>query len=144
MKTVIALLLLIIPIVPAISQNSLEDEGDILEFEEIFLDHFLAERYQEAFDLFRGDQSGIPLSDVDTLEAGTAGQLTSLRGRYGPAIDYVFLGAESVEGALVQHLYLARYQNHALRLRFIYYNNASVWRLNFFSWDDSVDAFFSW
>jgi hypothetical protein len=144
MKTAFAVLLLTVPVLAAVSQITLEDEGDILGFEELFLDHFVAERYQEAFDLFRGNQSGIPLSDVESLEAGTAGQLTSLRGRYGPAVDYVFLGAEAVEEALIQHLYLVRYQHHALRLRFIYYNNAAIWRLNFFSWDDSVDELFSW
>ncbi|MFW5844141.1 MAG: hypothetical protein ACOCW6_09455, partial [Spirochaetota bacterium] len=105
---------------------------------------FVAERFQEAFDRFRGDKSGIPLSEVDTLEVGTARKLTSLQGRYGPGVDFVFLGRESIEDVLVQHLYLVRYRNHAIRVRFIYYDNGRVRRLNYFSWDDSLDALFTW
>jgi hypothetical protein len=144
MKTLLVTLFLMIPVVAAFPQTSLATETDIRDFEEAFLEDFLAERFQEAFDRFRGDQSGIPLSEVDTLEVGTARQLTSLRNRYGPGIDFVFLGSESIEDVIIQHLYLVRYRNHALRVRFVYYDNGTFRRLNYFSWDDSVDALFSW
>jgi len=144
MKTLLVTLFLMIPVVAAFPQTSLATETDIRDFEEAFLEDFLAERFQEAFDRFRGDQSGIPLSEVDTLEVGTARQLTSLRNRYGPSIDFVFLGSESIEDVIIQHLYLVRYRNHALRVRFVYYDNGTFRRLNYFSWDDSVDALFSW
>ncbi len=144
MKTLLALFLLIVPVAFALPQTSLATEAGIREFEEAFLEDFIAERFEEAFDRFRGDHSGLPLSEVDTLEVGTVRQLTSLRNRYGSSIDFVFLRSESIEEALTQHIYLIRYRNHALRVRFIYYNNGTVRRLNSFSWDDSVDALFSW
>ena len=144
MKKLSLLLLLLLPAAAVFSQASLATEADIRAFEEAFLEDFVAERFQEAFDRFRGDQSGIPLSEVDTLEVGTARQLTSLQGRYGPGIDFVFLGSESIEEVLIQHLYLVRYRNHALRVRFVYYDNGRVRRLNYFSWDDSLDALFTW
>ena len=139
----LAVLLLLCSIGVVQAQDGLSSRREMEAFIDGFLSQFIAGEYEQAFLLFR-KHSNIPSNEVDSLEGGTIRQLNALSSRYGKPLDFVFLESWDKKGVVSQYLFLLRYERHALRMRFVFYNNGRTTLLNYFSWDDSIDEMFPW
>ena len=139
----LAMLFLLCAVGVTQAQDGLSSKREMETFLDSFLSHFIAGEYEQAFSLFRM-HSNIPTNEVDSLEGTTIRQLNSLSSRYGKPLDYVFLESWDKKGVVSQYLFLLRYERHALRMRFVFYNNGRTALLNYFSWDDSIDKMFPW
>lgn len=99
---------------------------------ELFRNNEIAESFEEL-----GTYWPLPENELDAIEEKTIKYLNILKGRFGDPIGTVKVKEEKIADVAIRETYLVRYQNTAIRLKFIYYKNDEGWIVNAFKWDDS-------
>lgn len=89
-----------------------------------------------------GDCMPLPENELENLKSSTIRQINGVAGRFGEIIGHNFIKEEAVEDFYIRRTYVLRFENHMLRVYFIYYRNNEGWLLNNFKWDDNIDELF--
>ena len=82
--------------------------------------------------------SPLPASEFDALEAMTEQQLDTVRPRFGEIIGYERVSVRKLSASVIECIYLAKFERHALRWRFYFYRPRDKWLLNSVKWDDKI------
>lgn len=81
----------------------------------------------------------LPADELDYLEKKTIEQMNLLGYRYGAALGTMLVKEQKIEGLLYRLTYVIKYEHHALRFLFTYYNGKDdKWFLNSFKYDDTL------
>ena len=74
---------------------------------------------------------------------------TSSWARRGPsskateiAIGYVLISRENIKDTILKRVYVVKYERHLIRWSFIFYKPYSSWILDYFNYDDAIEALF--
>jgi hypothetical protein len=113
-----------------------KDEKEVQEFSIRMVQLFYDQKINELFDAV-DEYSVLPKEEVEPLREKTLAAMSVVRDRFGKAIGTKKLKAERIADVALRETYLIRYENHMMRLRFVYYRNNQGWRVNTFMWDDS-------
>ncbi len=116
-------------------EKSFADEVAMRRMTDEVAQLFLKNEIGQAFETMK-TYWPMPEVELSSLETQTVKLMTLLKARIGDPVDYVFLREKRLKDVAVQYVYLLRYEKHALRLRFYFYNNGQYWMLNTFKWDD--------
>ena len=93
------------------------------------------------FELIR-QQWLFPMSEIDSIQEQTTGQLSGVTGRFGNPFSTAFIREEQVSDVVVRYTYVVLYDKHLIRWIFTFYRPRDRWLLNSFKWDDTIDELF--
>lgn len=112
----------------------------------------LKEKSQEIMDDFKKDEISLaflklraiwilPSDELDYLEKKTIEQINMIGYRFGAPIGTMLVKEQQIDGLLYRLTYVVKYEHHALRFLFTYYNGKDdKWFLNSFKFDDTLTA----
>ena len=86
--------------------------------------------------------SVVPPAEIDATAGQALIQQPMLEARFGRSLGYELLRNDTVGDALVQLVYLHRFETHAMVWRFILYRGAEGWSVNSFKYVDDITAAF--
>jgi hypothetical protein len=124
------------------SRSPLRTMSDLNRFEADFLGLFADGSFEAAYEIFRGEGSGLGAGEVDSLESATLEQISAIEDSWGETQDYVRIDRQDLQGALLRSRYIVRYEFYALQAIFTFYNNGEEWNLVNFSWNDRITELF--
>jgi hypothetical protein len=83
-----------------------------------------------------------PAADFKKLVDASAQQRGQMAIRYGKTIGSEFLKTEVLGQSFIRHIYLEKFETHAVRWIFTFYKPRDAWVLNAVLWDDQIYALF--
>jgi|GEM_PF-1506903 len=105
-------------------------------------DDYADDKISSAFDKIR-EIWVLPTDELDYLEKKSIEQINLVADRFGTCIGNKFVKEQLIEDILYKVTYVIKFEKHALRLEFIFYNGkGGRWYLNNFKWDDSLKKLF--
>ena len=122
---------------------TLRTERDVQNLCENALSHVVNGDLETGIAALRPYATSISKEDVDSLENHLLGQETTIRESYGDAIGYVLITKENVKDTILKTVYVVKYERHLIRWTFIFYKPYDSWILDYFNYDDRIDALFS-
>ena len=84
----------------------------------------------------------LPPEELKSLSYQTKSQLAMVSARFGAPLGVEFIKSTSAGQSFVQHLYLIKFSNHALRFSCIFYKPKEVCIVNGVTWDDQTAKLF--
>jgi hypothetical protein len=84
----------------------------------------------------------MPEAEVNVVIEQAKLQLPLLHGRFGKMLGAEFVAERSLGKSLYQVLYLQKFEKHAMRWRFIFYNASGKWMLDALNFDDKIQLLF--
>ncbi|HPU86983.1 MAG TPA: hypothetical protein PL088_01245 [Spirochaetota bacterium] len=85
----------------------------------------------------------IPEDEFNNLVTQTKNQFQMVKNRFGTTIGYELFKEESIKDLMVKYTYIMKFEKHIIRWMFIFYKPTQGWLLNWFHWDDKIDALFN-
>lgn len=85
----------------------------------------------------------LPEEELEYLQQTTNSQMEQVQERFGKVLAYKKVEEAEFQDFLYRILYIIQFENHAIRLKFIYYYNSKGWLLNNFTWDDELSEWFT-
>ena len=85
--------------------------------------------------------SGVAGIDIDAIANKYKGLVATQR-RYGNSIGFEFLTNEAIGSSLLKITELHRFERHGMEWIFVFYNGASGWTINYFSYADKLQDMF--
>ena len=85
--------------------------------------------------------SGVAGIDIDAI-ANKFKELVATQRRYGNSIGFEFLTNETIGSSLLKITELHRFERHGMEWIFVFYNGASGWTINYFSYTDKLQDMF--
>lgn len=143
MKYLIILIPILFSQISVFGQSrTLDNLDDVKEECEKIVNHFSKDEIAKAFEKLI-DIWILPPNEITNLESQTIKQLNVARDRFGEVIGSEFVKEELIEKVLFRRIYVMKFDKHAIRLIFTFYNGKDdQWMLNGFKWDDSISALF--
>jgi hypothetical protein len=80
--------------------------------------------------------------ELKQLAYQTKSQLEMVSARFGAPIGAEFVKSTLAGKSFVQHLYVVKFERHALRLACTFYKPKDAWLVNGITWDDSTAKLF--
>lgn len=135
--------IILLSFVCLISLNSeiLKNDIDTKNLAEKSAIEFGKGNYKKSVDVLR-DNWPIPVAEIDNLVYQTESQMKLVMNRFGKKVGYDFVKTEKIGNSFIKHIYIAKFENHAIRLNYIFYKPENSWELNSFNWDDKVHLLF--
>ncbi len=121
---------------------ALRTEGDITDLCENALSHIVDGDVAKGIAALRPYALGISKSDMDSLENQLLGQADTIRDSYGDPLGYVLMSMANLKDTVLRAVYVVKYERHLIRWTFIFYKPYDSWILDFFNYDDSIEALF--
>lgn len=87
--------------------------------------------------------TGISKDDVDVLESHLEGQAVTIKDSFGDPLGYVLISKENLKDTILKAVYVVKYERHLIRWSFIFYKPYDSWILDYFNYDDSIEALFA-
>jgi hypothetical protein len=84
----------------------------------------------------------LPAEELKNLAYQTQSQLAMINGRFGTPIGAEFVETEVAGESFLQHRYIVKYTNHAIRFNCTFYKPKDVWLINAVTWDDQTQKLF--
>lgn len=84
----------------------------------------------------------LPAEELKGLAYQTKSQLAMVASRYGDPLGPEFVRTTLAGRSFVQHTYIVKYTNHALRLTCNFYKPKDTWIVNGVHWDDQTGKLF--
>jgi hypothetical protein len=81
-------------------------------------------------------------AEIEVLVGQTVTQWPIVRQRFGSAVGMELVSQATVGNSLVRYTYLHKFQNHAIRWIFTFYQATDGWAVNGVSFDDQIDLLF--
>ena len=85
----------------------------------------------------------IPEDEFNNLVTQTKNQFQMVKNRFETTIGYELFKKESIKDLMVKYTYIMKFEKHIIRWMFIFYKPTQGWLLNWFHWDDKIDALFN-
>ena len=85
----------------------------------------------------------IPESEFNIQFSQLDMQMPMITQRFGKAIGYDFIEIKEAGNALMQYVYIQKFEKHAMVWRFIFYKPQDTWLLNTWYFDDKVQGLFN-
>lgn len=82
----------------------------------------------------------LPAEEIDNLSYQTESQLKMVASRFGAPTGTDFVGSKSAGQSLIRHVYLAKFERHAIRYTCTFYKPGATWLVNSIQWDDKVGS----
>lgn len=122
---------------------ALRTERDVRNLCENALSHIVEGDPAQGISMLRPYATGISKEDVDSLENQLLGQAGTIKQSYGEAIGYVLISEEDLSDTILKAVYVVKYERHLIRWTFIFYKPYDSWILDYFNYDDRIEALFS-
>ncbi len=84
----------------------------------------------------------LPAEEVTNLAYQTKSQLGMVAGRFGAPIGAEHVRTSMAGQSYLSHVFLIKYENHALRFTCTFYRPRETWVVNAVLWDDKVQQLF--
>ncbi len=84
----------------------------------------------------------LPKEEIVALAYKTKSQLGMVAQRFGAVIAAEHLDSDVIGKSLIKHLYLIKFEKHAVRFTCLFYKPHEEWKVNSINWDDSISALF--
>ena len=84
----------------------------------------------------------LPKEELKNLAYQTTSQLAMVAGRFGAPIGSEHVSTKQAGSSFVQHVYIVKYDRHALRFTCRFYRPAKDWIVNSVTWDDQTGSLF--
>ena len=84
----------------------------------------------------------MPEAEVNVLIEQAKLQMPALQARFGKPLGTEFVAERGLGKSLYQVLYLEKFEKHALRWRFVFYNANGSWMLDALNFDDKIQLLF--
>lgn len=78
----------------------------------------------------------LPKEEIQNLGYQTKSQLSMLGDRFGASIGAEHVRTIEAGKSLVRHIFLIKYEKHALRFSCVFYKPKDKWMINSVLWDD--------
>jgi hypothetical protein len=93
---------------------------------------------------FKDLKSHWPLSgeELDTLLAHTKEQRKVVTERFGKSLGVEFLRTEALGDSLVRHIFIEKFEKHALKWQISFYKPQDAWIVNSVYWDDKISELY--
>jgi len=121
---------------------ALRTEKDVQSLCENALSHIVNGDLAEGVATLRPYATNISKDDVDSLENQLLGQEGTIRQSYGDAIGSVLISRENLKDTILKVVYVVKYERHLIRWSFIFYKPYDSWILDYFNYDDDIEALF--
>ncbi|MGA2764919.1 MAG: hypothetical protein ABSG17_16340 [Spirochaetia bacterium] len=120
----------------------LKTERDVQNLCETALSYVVSGDLEQCIAVLRPYATSISREDVDSLENQLKGQATTIKNSYGDPIGYVLISMENLKDTILKGVYVVKYERHLIRWSFIFYKPYSSWILDYFNYDDAIEALF--
>lgn len=97
---------------------------------------------EEAFKQLKQNWPLAP-GEVEDLMAHTLEQRKVVIERFGKSLGVEFIRTEEVGTSLVRHVFIEKFERHALRWQLSFYKPSDVWVVNSVYWDDKISEFYN-
>ena len=121
---------------------ALKTERDVQSLCENALSHVVEGDLAQGVATLRPYATSISKEDVDSLENQLLGQEGTIKQSYGDAIGYLLISRENLKDAILKLVYVVKYERHLIRWSFIFYKPYDSWILDYFNYDDDIEALF--
>jgi uncharacterized membrane protein len=84
----------------------------------------------------------VPESEFNVMLEQAKLQLPIIQGRFGKTVGIEFIDEKMSGKSLLQIIQIQKFEKHAMRWRFTFYNPKGKWVLNTFNFDDKINLLF--
>lgn len=112
--------------------RALSDKASIL---------FKDEKFAKGFALLKPNWP-IPTVEVDSVVNQINMQWPIVRQRFGTAVGIEFAKEETIGNSFIRYTYIHKFQNHAIKWVFVFYEPKDEWLVNAVSYDDQYQTLF--
>ena len=84
----------------------------------------------------------LPTQEIDNLTYQTASQAQILAGRFGEPVGTDYASTSTAGDSFVRHIYLVKFERHAVRFICVFYKPDENWLVNQINWDDQTALLF--
>lgn len=84
----------------------------------------------------------LPVEELNNLAYETENQLKMVSSRFGSVLGVDFVGTKTAGSTFVEHTYIGKFENHAVRYVCTFYKPKTEWVVNAVYWDDQIHALF--
>lgn len=81
--------------------------------------------------------------EVDDLMAHTKEQRQVVSARFGKPLRVEFVRTDAIGDSMVRHVFIEKFEKHALRWQLSFYKPADSWIVNSIYWDDKISDLYS-
>jgi len=128
---------------PVLAESKvLGDKAQLRKISDEFMQRVMSNNIPAAFELVE-PYFPLPENEFSMLQMQSVKQLGMVGQRFGSQISYEFIKEASVNDIFIKHVYLQKYEKHAVRWTFIFYNPKDGWIINNLRWDDNIDDLFN-
>ncbi len=120
----------------------LRSESDVQDLCDRALSNIVNGDISQGIGVLRPYATSISKEDVDALEAQITGQTPTIQKNYGQPLGYLLISKDNLRDTVMRMTYIVKYQKHLIRWNFIFYKPVDSWVLDYFNYDDSIDALF--
>lgn len=139
MKAVAFAILLLVPgMTPAAALTTTEETRQACA---VAAEKFASKEIDAAFDGLSAHWP-LPKEEITALAYKTRSQLDMVAQRFGAVIAAEHLDSDAIGTSLIKHLYLIKFEKHAVRFAGLFYKPHDEWKVNSVTWDDSISALF--
>lgn len=85
----------------------------------------------------------IPDSEFNVMCEQAKSQLPVIQSRFGTSVGSEFISERMIGKSLLQIVHIQKFEKHAMRWRFTFYNPKGKWILNTFNFDENIQALFT-
>ncbi len=137
-------IIIFIAILGIINLNAevLKDDKDTKSLAQKSAIEFGKGNYEKSVDVLR-ENWPIPVAEINNLVYQTQSQMKLVANRFGKKVGYDFVKTEKIGNSFIKHIYIVKFENHAIRLNYVFYKPKKYWKLNSFNWDDKVQLLFN-
>jgi hypothetical protein len=137
----IGLMLAICVQAKAVEFSQLKDSKSTKKFSQHLMELVSQDKLDDAFNNLKLHWP-MAEGELDNLLLHTKKQRMMAVSRFGQPIGTEFVKTETVNNSLVRYTFLEKFQYHALRWQFAYYNNNEKWVVNAVYWDDDISKLY--
>ena len=84
----------------------------------------------------------LPVEEVDNLAYQSETQLKMVASRFGKSLNAEFISTKTIGNSFAQHVFIGKFEKHAIRYMCTFYKPKDSWLVNNVSWDDKVTLLF--
>jgi hypothetical protein len=84
----------------------------------------------------------MPEAEANVLIEQAKLQLPVLQGRFGKTLGAEFVAEKTLGKSLYAVFYLQKFEKHAMRWRFVFYNASGKWMIDAINFDDKIQLLF--
>lgn len=84
----------------------------------------------------------IPAEEVDNIAYQTETQLKMVQSRFGNNLGADFIQTKTAGTSFVQHIFIGKFEKHAVRFICVFYKPRDEWFVNSVNWDDRTPLLF--